>query len=120
MAVEWPDRRADVLAGLETLAAEPPGLREDGSDPRIPGLTNAVHWVVDDTGWDNRAPAEFIGTVLVDEAEASAVARVVREIVTVSERQAPEGSDHAWFTDEAWPRVREAAAEAAALMRRNG
>jgi hypothetical protein len=64
-------------------------------------------------------PADSIGTLLADEEEAAAVARVVREIVPISERQQPGGTDRDWFMDEAWPRVRAAAGEAAALLRRD-
>ena len=109
-----------MLAGLDTLAAEPPILNEHGSDPRWPDLTNAVHWVVDDTWWDDEDPSDSIGSILVDEEEAEAMRAVVREIVGVSERQAVAGSsDRAWLGDDRWPHVRAAARDAAALIRRN-
>ncbi len=36
MDVEWPDRRADVLNGLDLLASEPPTLTAEGHDPLWP------------------------------------------------------------------------------------
>ena len=119
VTVEWPDRRADVLNGLDALAALAGGPEPVPETP-WPDLTNAVHWVVDDTWWDHEDPRASIGTLLVDEEEAAAVAEVVREIVGVSERQGSIGPAEAWFGDEAWPRVRAAAGNAAAVMRRNG
>jgi hypothetical protein len=118
VAVEWPDWREDVLIGLETLAAKPPQLEKRERDPRWPDLTNAVHWVVDDTFWDFRDPADHIGTVLVDEEEAAALRLVVAAVVAVSERQV-NNDDRSWFSDEDWSRVQALAAHAAALMRRN-
>ena len=117
MTVEWPDRRQDVLAALDVLAAEPPTLDEHGNDPRWPDLTNAVHWLVDDTFWDMTSPAESIGTMLRDAREVVPIQRVVDAVVTVSERQGPTSGDAAWFADEAWNEVRSAASEAAAAMR---
>ena len=119
MTVEWPDRRHDVLNGLDTLAATPPLLDSRGSAIRWPDLTNAVHWVADDTGWDRKDPKQSIGTLLVSVEEAEAVASVVREIVSVAERQGPEAPDRMWFDDESWPRVQSAARHAADLMRRS-
>lgn len=87
-------------------------------DLHSPSLTNAVHWVVDDTFWDRRDPAGSIGTLLLNAEEAEAVAAVVREVVSVSERQGPEAADRAWLDDEAWPRVRAAAEHALDIMRR--
>lgn len=61
VTLEWPDRREDVLAGLECLAAEPPRLSGSDADPRWPDVTNAIHWLVDDTWWDTTDPSESIG-----------------------------------------------------------
>jgi len=117
MDVEWPDRRADVLNGLDLLASEPPTLTADGRDPRWPDLRNAVHWVVDDTWWDQRDPHESIGTLLRNADEAEAVGDVVAAVVTVSERVQAGSTDAVWFADTHWPAVRESAAKAAGLLR---
>jgi len=119
VTIEWPDRRADVINALDVLAADPPVLDPGAHDPRTPGLEDAVHWLVDDTFWDLRDPAESIGTFLSDEAEAVAIRRVVKAVVAVSVRQGPTADDAKWFSDEAWGEVRAAARCAITEMRRH-
>ncbi|XVU21315.1 hypothetical protein ACQPZJ_29080 [Actinoplanes sp. CA-054009] len=65
--VVWPDRRADVITALCVLAV----LRADGAEA-WPGLTEAVHWLVDDTFWDQHDPRSDIGTILLGTEEAAA------------------------------------------------
>ncbi|WP_116505430.1 hypothetical protein [Micromonospora sp. B006] len=48
--VAWPDRRADITNALSVLAT----LRPHGI-ALWPGLTEAVHWLIDDTSWDVRS-----------------------------------------------------------------
>ncbi|WP_394361826.1 hypothetical protein [Amycolatopsis sp. SB7-3] len=105
MDVEWPERREDVLSALKVLAAEPAVL--DGAD-----LTNAVHWLVDDTPWDSVDPATSIGTILRGGHEVDAIREVVAAVVAVSDRQGPTSSDAAWFGDSGWSEVRRLAAQA--------
>lgn len=114
-----PRQRQDILAGLEALAAEP-AVDERGMDPRWPNLDNAVHWVVDDTGWDQNDPSKSVGDWLVDEGEAEAVALVVSLIRELSDRHGAEAVDADWFSDPTWPQVKDAATRAVAAMRRNG
>lgn len=120
MTVEWPDRRGDVLTGLDVFASPLPTLTADGRDPRWPDLTNAVRWVVDDTDWDHRSAMESIGTLLVNEAEAVAVGQVVALVLEIGERQGAVSGDAAWFRDPDWPTLRQAASLAAAVLRSNG
>ncbi|WP_374454255.1 hypothetical protein [Nocardioides sp.] len=105
MGVEWPDRREDVLNALDILASPNPSAE-------WPTLTEAVHWLVDDTFWDVRDPKEDIAALLIDEHEAAAVRSVVRAVVAVSERQGPTASDQVWLDDASWPMVRKLAARA--------
>lgn len=114
--VQWPDRRADVLNGLDALAEEPPRLADDELDPRWPDIGNAIAWVVDDTWWDHHDPREDIGLLLRDEREAEAVEQVVRAVIAVAKRQVGR-TDASWFDDAEWPRVRDLAARAAAILR---
>ena len=118
MAVTWPNRRQDVLAGLDLLAA-PPEVDENGRDQRWPDLSNAVHWVVDDTGWDLRPAADDVGTLLFDANEAEALAAVVSLVIDVSRRQGATTSDADWFADADWSKIQRAAKQAAALLRVN-
>lgn len=94
-------------------------MDENGNDPRWPDLRNAVHWVVDDTWWDHQNAADSIGTILLDQSEAEAVAAVVSLVVGVSERQGSTATDALWFADPAWSELREASADAARLLRSN-
>jgi len=107
-----------VVAGLDALAT-PPLLSNEGWDQRWPDLTNAIHWVVDDTWWDYTDPAESVGELLVNEAEAQALAEVVALVVAVGEAVGAEASDAAWASHPSWPRLQRAAASAAALLRRS-
>lgn len=110
MGVEWPDRRGDVLNALGILASPNPSAE-------WPTLTDALHWLVDDTFWDVRDPAEDIGALLVDEHEAAAVRLVVRALVAVSERQGSTATDQTWLNDSGWPMVRKLAKRAEIMMR---
>lgn len=116
--MQWPDRRADVLNGLDALAAEP-NLDCEGQDQRWPDLSNAVHWVVDDTFWDQADAAQSIGTLLVDVEEAEAVGAVVALVLDVSARVGSTATDADWCSDSAWPRLQRAARDAATLLRTN-
>lgn len=114
MGVEWPNRREDLLNALDILAADPVVSAQQAA---WPGLTEAVHWLVDDTFWDMRDPAEDIGELLVDDHEAASVREVVRRVVAVSGRQGPPAADQVWFDDPEWPMVRKMARRAATAMR---
>src|SRR4051794_29501147 len=108
MGVEWPDRRGDVVAALCALESEPV-LSDEGFDQRWPDITNAVHWLVDDTGWDSRPPEESIGELLRHGEEAKAVRKVVDLVVAVSQRVGATASDAAWCSDAPWPSLQDAA-----------
>lgn len=110
--MEWPERRADVLWSLDTLAGEPKvGLGPDGSL-----LESAVHFLVDDTFWDVHDAAGSIGTILANDAEVEAVRPLVAAIVRVSDRQGATAPDEAWWADAEWPLVQRLAGEAAVLF----
>ena len=115
--VEWPDRRRDALEALELLESEPPLLPSNGSDPRWPDLANAVHWLVDDTVWDQIDPTESIGEILRTGTEATAIRVVVSAVIDVAKRQGPAAPDSSWFGDPGWQRVRELARVAIEAMR---
>lgn len=113
----WHDRREDVLTALECLAAEPPGLSGSERDPRWPDVTNAIHWIIDDTSWDRSDPSASIGWTLHNEGEASAMRRVVESVLAVAGRLRPEDADRLWFDDAHWSGVRSAADEALDVLR---
>jgi hypothetical protein len=117
--IEWPDRRADVLEALGVLASDPATLLTRSPDGLLPypSLTDAVHWLVDDTWWDHRDPSESVGTILENLQEANAVSSVVKAIVRISGRQGAKASDAEWLGDREWSAVRESAKVAAELLR---
>lgn len=118
MDVAYPGRRQDVLNALGLLAADIPELGRTGQDTSWPNLTEAVHWLVDDTSWDVHDPIDSIGAILHDEAEADAVRAVVTAVVAVADRQGAAATDASWYGDRNWPDVRRLAADAlAGLMR---
>lgn len=116
MKLEWPWRRPDLLTSLELLRDEPPALPTDGIDPRWPDLTFAVHYLVDDTFWDQTDIADSIGLILRDQTEADMARELVDLLVRVSDRQGAASSDACWFGDPDWPSVREAASRLLVAM----
>ena len=116
MDVAWSERREDVISALGVLAAERPTLDGAGRDTRFPDLTNAVHWLVDDTAWDSEDPVTSVGTILRNSVEADAIRSVVAAVVAVSDRQGAAAADAAWFGDGDWREVRRLAAEALACL----
>jgi hypothetical protein len=50
------DRRLDIIAALNVLAAPDPAV-----PGREPSLTEAIHWLVDETWWDKHDPVRDVG-----------------------------------------------------------
>ncbi|WP_417281634.1 SCO4402 family protein [Amycolatopsis plumensis] len=103
MNVAWPERREDVISALGVVSAEPPTLDGAGRDTRFPDITNAVHWLVDDTSWDSEDPAASIGTILRNSVEAGAIRAVVAAVVGVSDRQGAAATDREPRCPCSWP-----------------
>jgi hypothetical protein len=114
--VAWPGRREDVLSALRVLAAEPLSLDGGSWDTRWPDLTNAVHWLVDDTVWNSEDPITSVGTILRNGHEADVVREVVAAVIAVSDCQGVTASDAAWFRDSGWCEVRRLATVALTCM----
>jgi hypothetical protein len=86
MVVEWVDRRQDIIKALRVLAAA------DAAAPaRHPSLTDAVHWLIDDTWWDKHDPARDIGLLLTDADEAQAIKDVLKPLLPVLSDLGPTG-----------------------------
>lgn len=98
----------EALAILATL--QPP------APTSWPGLTEAVDWLVNDTFWDQRSPADAIGTILVNVDEADAIAATLRPLLAIIDELEPTGSDDDYLTHPRWPEVTRAAATAYQLM----
>ncbi|MGC4893878.1 SCO4402 family protein [Micromonospora sp. DT31] len=109
--IAWPDRRADVVAALSVLAALRPHARTSW-----PGLTEAVHWLVDDTFWDQRSPVADIGTILGDADEADAITATLEPLSAVLDELGPTAADDDYLTHPRWREVAHAAADARHLL----
>lgn len=109
--VDHPFWRTDVENALALLVAGA------GDAPEWPTFTDAVHWLIDDTGWDHGPPSRSIGPILRDDAEAAALAVLVDRVCSVLDDLGPTAPAEACFADPRWPRVLELASEARALMR---
>ncbi|HVX45248.1 MAG TPA: hypothetical protein VHC49_15265 [Mycobacteriales bacterium] len=107
----WTTRRRDVINALDRLASISPDNVTDS-----PTLTDTIHWLVDDTDWDQRAPAEDIVTVLRDPAEAQALSRVLVPLLAVLDELGPTQADTAYLRHERWPDVRSSASAACDLL----
>jgi hypothetical protein len=89
-----------VKVGLLVLAAagEPPAT--------APDLTDAIHWVVDDTWWDVRSPEASIPSVLRNTDEALLVADAVQKLLVVLDALGPVAPDRDYTRHDGWPAVR--------------
>ena len=112
-SVEFPDWRADVAAGLARLAQITP--RDLGE---WPDLSNAIHWVVDDTWWDHRSPRGDVSLLLTDQDEAAAVEAVLDPLLKILDELGPVAPDVDYVQHPSWPLVAAAALKAQQLLER--
>lgn len=110
--VAWPERRADIVEAVATLATEPPETGAGESDPTAQTCDVAVRHLVDDTGWHYRHRVAEIGTILRDEKEAEALGVLVAAIVSI---RVPAGTSRSGGIG--WPQVQRTAGEALEAMR---
>ncbi|MGW9193042.1 SCO4402 family protein [Micromonospora chersina] len=111
MTIAWPDRRADIITALAVLAT----LRPHAPTP-WPGLTEAVHWLIDDTFWDQHSPARDIGTILGSVKEADAITATLEPLSAILHELGPTAADDDYLTHPRWHEVTRAAADAHQLM----
>lgn len=110
-AITWPDRRGDVVNALSILAALRPH-----ETPSWPGLTEAVHWLIDDTFWDQHRPHHDVGTILADTAEADAITATLAPLSAILDELGPVADDDDYLAHPRWPEVTRAATDAHHLM----
>ncbi|MGC4896964.1 SCO4402 family protein [Micromonospora sp. DT31] len=109
--VAWPDRRADIVNALHVLATLRP------YEPTTwPGLSEAVHWLIDDTFWDQRHPRDDIGTILTGAGEADAISATLEPLSAVLDELGPTASDDDYLTHPRWHEVTHAATGTHQLM----
>ncbi|MGW6443862.1 SCO4402 family protein [Lentzea sp. NPDC055074] len=106
-----PGIRADIVAALDVLVTVTPETVE-----RWPGLTEAVHWLVDDTFWDEGDVAESIGWTLRDMREVVAIRALLVPLLVVLDELGPHEPDPAYLRHPRWPDVRVAAGDARRLL----
>ena len=110
--VEAP-QRGDVIAGLKLLAGPSP------IGEHWPDLTAAVNWVVDDTFWDRRDPADDIGILLRDPLEANGLRCLVGQLVKVCSTLG-EAPDADYVADPHWSIVQYLARDCLAILQSPG
>ncbi len=110
--VRYPGLRGDVVAALELFAE----LDREAVEQRIGALTNAVHWLVDDTFWDMRDPSEDIGYRLRDHREVAAIKAVLGPLLLVLGELGPVAPDVDYLDHRGWPDVVAAARAAQRLL----
>jgi hypothetical protein len=105
--VASPDLRDGIVKALRILTT----ISSTTAD-EWPGLTEAVHWLVDDTGWDlvsergeRYSPTGSIGHLLRDENEVAAVNAVLDPLLAVLADLGPDAVDTAYLDHHRWPEV---------------
>ncbi|MEU1687864.1 hypothetical protein [Micromonospora sp. NPDC005707] len=109
--IAWPGRRADIIDALAVLATlRPP------APTSWPGLTDAVHWLIDDTFWDQRQPGSDIGTILGSAEEADAITATLHPLTAILDELGPTAADDEYLTHPRWHEVIHTATHAHQLM----
>ncbi|MEW2331817.1 hypothetical protein AB0880_28940 [Micromonospora chersina] len=109
--IAWPDRRTDIINALSILAA-----LHSHETTSWPGLTEAVHWLIDDTFWDRHHPCNDIGTILASTDEADAITATLEPLSAILDELGPTAADDDYLTHPRWHEVTHAAADAHQLM----
>jgi hypothetical protein len=117
--VTGPERRADVVAALTTLATLRQTMKRPDVTEAWPGLGEAVHWLVDDTWWDARDPADDVGTLLRDADEAAAVSAVLAPLLEILDEVGPTARDAEFVAHRRWHETAIAASRARKLLTRD-
>lgn len=74
-----------------------------------------MHWLIDDTWWDENEPASTVGTILANDREVAAVAAVLTPLLAMID-ELGDAADDAFLTHHRWPEVAGAASEAQQLL----
>jgi hypothetical protein len=111
--LKYPDWRENIVAGLEFFASRTFASQE------WPDVTNAVHWIIDDTSWDKHPPRDDLGILIWNDEEATAVHAVVRLLLACLDEMTSDVPDFVYFAHPRAAAVRAASKSAVFLMRRN-
>lgn len=108
--ISLPGRRRDITTALGVLVDLRPGSTD------WPGLTEAVHWLIDDTWWDEHGPHGDVGTLLRDGREAKAITATLTPLLAVLDDLGPAANDDDYLAHPRWRDVVTAAGNAYRLL----
>ncbi len=107
--VKYPELRENIINALQFFSAET-------KPSEWPDFTNAVHWFVDDTFWDQHSPDEDVGIVLRNQGEANAINAVLIPLLVILNELGPIGIDGDYYSHPLWIDVRNASTKAVDLL----
>lgn len=116
LSVRFPQFRRDVIAGLEAFSSHQLAVSWRAGESTFPSITDAVHWIIDDTWWDTKPVADSVGLLLTSPAEAEAVGAAVEAVLAVVEAVGPDSSDAAFAAHDLFPAAQERCRAALEVM----
>lgn len=116
-AVQWPERRKDVLEALRALSDRDYQNQYWRSGEGRPDLTAAVHWLIDDTSIDQHGARALISRLFLDQREADLVQLVVDALLRILDDLGPTVPDNAYLDHPEWINVLHSARAAYLALR---
>lgn len=114
--VEWPDWRSDVIEALRALADEELHVVWRNREPSTPSLTDAVHWLIDDSWFDTKSATSMVGRLFADEREAAGVDAAVSTLLVILDEVGPVQPDRAYLDHPNWQDVVSTSRAALAIL----
>jgi len=115
-SVKYPQFRLNVIEGLRILASRDAAEKWLAGEATYPSLTDGVHWLIDDTFWDVRPVADSVGILLLNTAEADAVAAAVDAVLSVVDSIGPDAPDEVHVRHEMWAKAQDACSKALSVL----
>ena len=109
-------QRADVIEALRVLSDSDHQARWLRGEATSPSLTDAVHWLVDDTWLDTKSAIALVPDVFADAEEAAAVDAAVTALIIVLDALGPMQPDREYLEHPGWRDVVSASRQALALL----
>jgi hypothetical protein len=94
--------RPDVIAALEVLTDRRTHDRWLHGEQTWPDLRNAIHWLIDDTWWDQHPALDDVGPVLRSTDEALAIQHAVDLLCALIDDIEPTDHDATYVTHPTW------------------
>lgn len=86
------------------------------SEATSPSLTDAVHWLIDDTRLDTKSAVTLVPELFISNTEAAAVDAAVEALLAVLENLGPTQPDLKYVEHNGWARVVDCSADALAIL----